>query len=77
MGNNNPPNFNPRMGNHLFNKLRTYAKADLAPSPLAGEGWGEGGVSADKSKAYARFSTLSPALPHQGEGSKTIILRKS
>jgi hypothetical protein len=34
-----------------------------APSPLVGEGWGEG---------YSERSTLSLALPHQGGGDRSF-----
>ena len=57
---------------------------DLAPSPLAGEGWGEGEAASAKTKACANVTTLSPCLtlasPIKGESEarvKTANLRKS
>ena len=44
---------------------------DLAPSPLAGEGWGEGVAKPAKTKAYANVTTLSPPR-HQGGGSENL-----
>src|SRR5512139_3694713 len=41
----------------------------FAPSPLGGEGWGEGGVVATQ-KAGCREHTLSPTLSLEGRGSR-------
>jgi len=51
---------------HLRFFIRTYANVGFAPSPLAGEGWGEGAEVSAKTDAYADFLTLSPTLPRQG-----------
>ena len=50
---------------------------DLAPSPLAGEGWGEGIKMCDETKTCASFSPSPQPSPIKGEGVKAATLRKS
>ena len=50
---------------------------DLAPSPLAGEGWGEGVKMCDETKACANVSPSPQPSPIKGEGVKAATLRKS
>ena len=62
--------FSTRLWLGKFTLLGLAQKLDLAPSPLAGEGWGEGVNVRAQTWACANFSTLSPALPRQGGGSE-------
>ena len=47
------------------------SKRGFPPSPLAGEGWGEGDALTPCRNISQRRSTLSPALSRQGRGGKT------
>ena len=40
--------------------------ADFTPSPLTGEGGGEGGEVGTNMGLYAHFNPLSPTLPREG-----------